>query len=309
MQTYDVYLKKRLTEIDVIITQLVQRDSFSMYDWLYMYCTMGDLEIRKNLNVDSEMFLDAQISNILEKVHEKILNAMHLDIDVDLLNGVLASGKTEMELSASEIDVLEKSFTGGNSVLEISVDPLDYSIAHSFGRTEFDMRLLVNELGTLKYGLDKFTQWLELYADIDFSSLKDVSVEDINLYLDVAPTSIFYQLTTGGNAITCMFAEPLNDYVLKKVLHDLDVEMELSASTDVDWQLKKFIEVEDSLGLLADITDVLIQFISSQSEMFLDCTAKAGLKRYRLLSEMDDHALSDFDDMSLEEIDYVILAE
>ena len=47
MLTYDVYLKKRLTEIDVIITQLVQRDSFSMYDWLNIFASIeDDLEIR-----------------------------------------------------------------------------------------------------------------------------------------------------------------------------------------------------------------------------------------------------------------------
>lgn len=309
MQTYDVYLKKRLTEINVIITQLVQRDSFSMYDWLYMYCSMGDLEIRKNLNVDSAVFLNAKIDDILEKVHEKIFNEMHLDVDVNLLNGVLTSGETVMELFASEMDVVEKSFSSGDSVLEISVDPLDYSIAHSFDRTEFDMMLLVNELETLKCSLEKFMPSLELSADIDFSSLKNVGVEDINLYLDVAPTSIFYQLTTGGNAITHMFAEPISDYVLKKVLHDVNAEMYLSASADIDWQLKKFAEIENSLCLLADMTDVLIQFIFGQTEMYLDCMARAGLKRYRLLSEMDDHPLSDFDDMTLEEVDYVILAE
>ena len=106
-----------------------------------------------------------------------------------------------------------------------------------------------------------------------------------------------------------MFAEPISDYVLKKVLHDVNAEMYLSASADIDWQLKKFAEIENSLCLLADMTDVLIQFIFGQTEMYLDCMARAGLKRYRLLSEMDEHTLSDFDDMTLEEVDYVILTE
>ena len=35
---------------------------------------------------------------------------MHLDVDVNLLNGVLTSGETVMELFASEMDVVEKSF-------------------------------------------------------------------------------------------------------------------------------------------------------------------------------------------------------
>ena len=75
MLTYDVYLKKRLTEIDVIITQLVQRDSFSMYDWLNIFASIeDDLEIRKALKVESEMILDTGMDNLLEYVSEKIRN-------------------------------------------------------------------------------------------------------------------------------------------------------------------------------------------------------------------------------------------
>ena len=85
--------------------------------------------------------------------------------------------------------------------------------------------------------------------------------------------------------------------------------MYLSASTDIDWQLQVFVEMDNSLNLLADMTEVLIQLISVESKMYLDCEASAGLKRYRLLAEMDDLTLSDFDDMTLNEVDYVILAE
>ena len=249
------------------------------------------------------------MEDILEKVHEKIKAEMYLDADVNLLDGIFASGEAEMVLTADEIDILEKSFTSGDSFLEIFASPLDCSIAHSFGRVEFDMNLLINELETLKYSLEKFMPSLELSADIDFSSLKTIGLSDINLYLDIAPTAIFYQLTTGGNAITHMFADPLSDYVLKKVLYGVESELRLSAATDIDWQLQKFIEIDSSLNLLVDMTEVLIQFVSGQLEMYLDCEASAGLRRYRVLSEMDDLTLSDFDDMTLNEVDYVILAE
>ena len=102
MYTYDVYLKRRLTEIDVIITQLVQRDSFAMYDWLTLFATMDDLEIRKALKIESEMTLDTSLEDFLEYVHEKINSDMYLEVSVDLLRQVLAEGETEMVLSAVE---------------------------------------------------------------------------------------------------------------------------------------------------------------------------------------------------------------
>ena len=309
MQTFDVYLKKRLTEIDVIITQLVQRDSFSIYDWLYIFATMDDIEVRKSLKVDASMILDTKMDDILEIVAEKIRNELYLDADMDLLNQVVTGGETEMVLSASELDVTEKTFTGGDSVLEIAGDPLDYYIAHSFGKAEFDINLLVNELDTLKYSFEKIISEIELSANIDFASIKNTGLEECKLLLDVDPMNIFYLLTIAGKAITYMSASPIDRYILKKVLYDVDSNMYLSASTDIDWQLQVFVEMDNSLNLLADMTEVLIQLISVESKMYLDCEASAGLKRYRLLAEMDDLTLSDFDDMTLNEVDYVILAE
>lgn len=68
MFVYDVYLKKRLTEIDAIITQLVQRDSFSMYDLLNIYCSMDDIEIQKNFNIESTAFFDATLNVNMDEV-------------------------------------------------------------------------------------------------------------------------------------------------------------------------------------------------------------------------------------------------
>lgn len=309
MHTFDVYLKKRLTEIDVIITQLVQRDAFSIYDWLYVFATMDDIEVRKSLQVDSSMTLDTSMDNLLEIVSEKIRNELYLDVDMDLLNQVVTGGETAMVSFASELDITEKSFTGGDSSLEIAVDPLDYYIAHSFGNVEFDMQLLVNELDTLKYSFEKIINDAELLVDIDFASVKNIGIDEYEMFLDVEPTDIFYLLTIAGQAISYMSASPIEKYILKKVLYGVESEMYLSANADIDWQLQKFIEIDNSLNLLAEMTEVLIQFISGQSEMYLDCEASAGLKRYRKLKELKGHPLRDYNGMSLWDFYYIVIED
>ena len=133
MELYDVYLKQRLTEIDVIITQLVQRDAFSMYDWLNIFATMDDIEIRKALKIESEMFIDVSMHDILKIVHEQIVSEMYLGTDVDLLKQIMASGESEIVLSADEMDILEKSFISGDSALEIYASPLDYYVGKRCG--------------------------------------------------------------------------------------------------------------------------------------------------------------------------------
>lgn len=309
MHTFDVYLKERLTEIDVIITQLVQQDAFSMYDWLYILCSMDNLQILKNLNAETDMTINASVGNLLEIVYEQIKNELMLKADLDLIEGTFSNFDSEMVLWADEVDALSLDFTGGDSSLEISVDELDYYIARSFGNIEFDMDLILNELDTLKIGMDSFTPVMELDIESSLFSQKKVECNDWTMNLDVLPTDLFYLLTIGGKSDMYISAEKIDKYVLKYVLHDLQPEMYLIAEAVDEFGLKKFIEIASVLLIDMEITDTLIALISSESKMFIDCEASAGLKRYRLLNEMDNHVLADFDDMTLEEVDYVIIAE
>ena len=116
-------------------------------------------------------------------------------------------------------------------------------------------------------------------------------------------------LTAGGQSTTYMCAKPVKEYVLAKVLHDVCSDIYLGATAEKDCELTKFLDIQSSFELIADMAETLIQFISSQSEMQLDCEAGAGLRRYRLLNEMDEFTLADFDDMTLHEVDYVVIAE
>lgn len=309
MHTFDVYLKERLTEIDVIITQLVQRDAFSMYDWLYILCSMDDLQILKNFNAEADMNINTSIENLLEIVYEQIKNEVMLKADLDLVEGAFSDFDSGMVLWADEIDSLSLDFTGGDSALEISVDELDYYIARSFGNIEFDMNLILNELDTLKIGMDSFTPVMELNIESSLFSQKKIEGNDWITYLDVMPTDLFYLLTIGGKSDMYISAEKIDEYVLKYVLHDLQPEMYLIAEAADEFGLKKSLEIASILLIDMEITDALTVLISLESEMFIDCEASAGLKRYRLLNEMDNHVLADFDNMSLEEIDYVIIVE
>ena len=249
------------------------------------------------------MFIDASMHDILKIVHEQIASEMYLDADVDLLKQTMASGESEMVLSADEMDILEKSFISGDSTLEIYASPLDYYVALSLGNAKFDMTMFAEELDTLKYSIDKFENELYISADAEMASKK-------MMFLDVAPTDIFYLLHISGEAMTYLYADMVDDLVLKNVLHDPEFETWLDIDTEQDFLLKKFTGMEDVLNVFANIVETIIQFIQPiTADMYLDCEASAGLKRYRLLYEMDDLTLSDFDNMTLEEVDYVIIVE
>lgn len=170
--------------------------------------------------------------------------------------------------------------------------------------------MFAEELDTLKYSIDKFENELYISADAEMASKKMIDVDEIAMFLDVAPTDIFYLLHISGEAMTYLYADMVDDLVLKNVLHDPEFETWLDIDTEQDFLLKKFTGMEDVLNVFANIVETIIQFIQPiTADMYLDCEASAGLKRYRLLYEMDDLTLSDFDNMTLEEVDYVIIVE
>lgn len=308
MQTFDVYLKKRLTEIDVIISQLVQRDTFTLYNYLYLLCSMSELELMKTFTGEASMELDATITKLEERVHEYMNSEMYLSAKADLFSQVTTGGNTEMVLSVDVINAIKKDLISSESVLEISVDPLDYYIAHSFGTVDFDMMLVADQLECSKEGFEKFDSELYLFAESEFASSKVAKLNDLDMVLYTEPVGLFYLASVLGQAEMYLSVAPIDEYFLEKILHDLEVMTYLSASIDSILHLEKFASSENILHIFAEIAEVLIGIIyPSESKMALSCEASTEMKRYRFVSEMDNFTVSEFDNMTLHELDFITI--
>lgn len=309
MQTFDVYLKKRLTEIDVIISQLVQRDTFTLYNYLYLLCSLSELELLKTITGEASMELDARILYLEERVHEYMNSEMYLSAMADFSSQVTTGGSTEMVLFADAVDAIMKDLISSESVLEISVDPLDYYIAHSFGTVDFDMMLVADQLEFLKEGFEKFDSKMYLFAESEFASSKVAKLNDFDMVLYTDPIGLFYLASVSGQTEMYLSADPIDDYLLEKILHDLEVMTYLSASIDSILHLEKFTSSENVLHIFAKMAEVLIGIIYlSETTMVLSCEASTSIKRYRFVSEMDDFTVSEFDDMTLHELDFITIA-
>lgn len=309
MKTYDVYLKKRLTEIDVIISQLVQRDTFTLYNYLYLLCSISELELMKDISGESIMELDTKINDLQETVYEYMNSEMYLSAKADFFSQMTSDGSTEMVLSVDKMKTIKKNLIHGNSVLEISVEPLDYYIAHSFGTVDFDMVLSADELKFLKEGFENSNNEMYLFAESAFSSSKIAEFENIDMMLYTEPTGLFYLASVYGKSEMELFVDPIDKYILNKVLHDLDCLTYISSSIDPILNLVKYALAKNELYIFAKITEVLIKIIVPiQSDMILSCEASTGMKRYRFVSEMDDYTVSEFDNMTVQELDFITIA-
>ena len=213
-----------------------------------------------------------------------------------------------MVLSVDMINAIKKDLINSESVLEISVDPLDYYIAHSFGTVDFDMMLVADQLECSKEGFEKFDSKLYLFAESEFASSKVAKLNDLDMVLYTEPVGLFYLASVSGHAEMYLSAAPIDEYFLEKILHDLEVMTYLSASIDSILHLEKFASSENIFHIFAEITEVLIGIIyPSESKMELSCEASTEMKRYRFVSEMDNFTVSEFDNMTLHELDFITI--
>ena len=308
-QGFDVYLKKRLTEIDATITQLVQRETFSLFNRLYLFCVLSELELIKQLSGETSMELDAKISHLLETVHERMERDLYLDAEAMLTNKMFGGGHAGMVLSVDMAEAIKRDMIRSESVMELSAGVLDYYIAHSFGTVDFDMMMAAEDLTFLKEGFERFDSGFTISAESVFFSEKIADFEDMDMMLYTEPAGLFYATFAEGETEFYLSASPIPEYFLEKVLHDLDAMTALSASIDSILYLDKFAEGENILRIFARITEVLIgMIVPAESDMELICEASAEMKKYRLVSELDDFVLSELDNMALSELDFITIA-
>ena len=79
-------------------------------------------------------------------------------------------------------------------------------------------------------------------------------------------------------------------------------------SASADGTAKKYEAIQSTVEILAGITEKITQFMAPEKGgILLSAAATPILKRHRLLNEMDADTLLTYDDMALEDIDYIIL--
>lgn len=217
MQTFDVYLKKRLTEIDVIISQLAQRDIFSLYDYLYFICYLSELELLKTISIESGLTLNIFISDLEKKVYEYINNKICLITKTSLSCQITANGSMGIILSVDKVKAIKNDFINSKSVLEISVEPLDYYIAHLFDTVDFDIIMFTNQLEFLKKDFEKNN--LEMYL---FAKMTEILIGII--YPSESTMILSCEASTGMKHYR--FVSEMDDFTVSEFdnmnLHELD---------------------------------------------------------------------------------------
>lgn len=304
-QTYNIYLRKRLTEFDLIIRNLPYRDGLIIYNRMYLDAMVNYLTLQKYIIGDSDVQLSSEIDDLLERVYNIFSSGMELGAELEVFAAKPTGGSTSAVLSTNETEVHEETFNTFQNVTQLLTSALKYDIAKSLGSGATEMELSSAPASTLKEGLENFED--DILLDADVSTAAVVNAEgDSEVVLDTSNPNLFYLLSVEGEAMMNLLFSA--DFEMWYTLGTGNSSMYLSVENN-GVESKKFMTYESFLNLILEVGNILQCFIfPEESEAQLHSELGVGMMRYRLLSDMDNSALNEHDELTLDELDYVILA-
>ena len=304
---FDIYLNNRLTQCDIIVYSIPYRDGLTAMNKLILESCIEEYTLMKFIAMQTESELVSHIDEMLKTCLERL--SLGVDINASAKFNVLYAARPEpalIEISADDVKMLATSFTDANSALQITAAPLLAYIGKSVGNGESTIVFDVQASET-KYSVERTPSTMELDADIE--KINTQNFLDIGCSVPIVSevANLCYRISTAVDTAMAITAAVLGTEIHFS-LGSGESAVVLNADVGGGDTVTKYMAIENTVSILTDVTESITQFMHpTESPMLFGMDAESIIKRYRLLGEMDADTLAFYDDMTLEEVDFVIL--
>lgn len=307
---FDIYLRKHLTECDLLVYSIPYRDGISVTNRLILEAALNSYTLQKFAAVQMKSELVAHIDEMIKLCLERL----NMETVIGSSAEFEAHSKLYIEdmpliIDVSSIEMLERMMNDVESGLVLAVEPLVAQLAVSTGRGEFPLTVDSSVTDTFKRSLLSLRPSITVDTAIAQINQVDYISTDTTTIIDSSMQSLCYKLTFDASSALEIMTLVLGT----DIRHSLGrwyPSIAVGAKVTETWA-QKFIVTNTVATIMQEAVGKLIKVLYPEDNITTITTGdvNAGLKRYRLLFEMDNNVLSYYDDMSLESIDYVILQE
>lgn len=306
---FDVYLHKRLTECDVYVYSLTLREGLTAVYRMILDSHVDSITMRRFGGGGSAMEIGPAINGLTKTSHESIESEIKVLADVGFLKQTSASPESNtVVLEPRLTEIFSYIPFGAESSAQIGVDPILPQTGLSPGRVSLSALLDVSDVDFFKTGILEIVPQLVVAAEV--SGTKKVTKVSVRADLDFSASvsDLNFRLYTGGSSSVQMDSAVL-DTEISHSFGRMGSDMSLCSELLGDGAFEVGIGAEAGLFVGAEASSVLSKVILPQvSGSVIEASADLSMKRRRLLSEMDESALSAFDDMTLHDVDYVTVS-
>lgn len=308
MKEFDIYLNERLTECDIIVYSIPYRDGLTAINRLILESCIENYTLTKFIAVQTGSELVSHIDEMLKICNERLNNVVKLSVLADFdTHYSIRPDEAGVVVSADKVKLLATSFLEAKNALQIAVEPLDARLAKQLGSGHSEIVMDSTVIDALKNSVERFSTPIVMDAEVTKTSKRGFVRSEAGIPIGSEVVNLCYHIYD-----TVRTALQINAAVLETEIHYSlgrgESSIELSADISNGNYATKYLVVRNAMNILAIATESIRQFMEpDETPLVLDMDAACILKRYRLLGEMDNDELLSYDDMTLEDVDFVIL--
>ena len=305
---FDIYLNNRLTECDILVYSIPYRDGLTAIHKLILESCIESYTLQKFVAVQTGSELVHHIDEMLKTCYERLSYATELDVTATFQTHYsLYSDTAGIIMSAECVETLSNLFAKAESAMQLTAQPVMAYTGKSGGNAESSLVINAALEKDIKNSLLTVAPVVEIETSVLGTNKR--SAISVSPGIDIACelTNLCYRFYNGAQAVIQMAADVLATELHYSLGEGISA-IELSADIGDGDCSTKYEEFETVVIFVAEVVEAIRQFMHPElHSIAIGIVVDPIMKRHRLLSEMDADNLSAYDDMLLEEIDYVII--
>lgn len=306
---FDLYLNERLHQCDIIVYSIPYRDGLTVMERMILETCLESYTLQKIIAAQHGSLLVSHIDKMIKTCLERLSGGVEIGTSAEFQVHYSSYPDTAaLEVKAEELSLLAYAYASAESALQIRTFPVDAYVKKSFGRGQNGMKVVSNVEATFKRDLEQAHSQLVLEADALRTKKKAAERVVSSLIVNAKPTDLFYRLcctaTPSAIQIASAAAETELRYSLGRCTFPITPDSQVLGE-----RMTKHLAMENVVEIQSAAAGTLKQFFIPETNALEvePVEVEAIVKRHRLLCEMDSDTLSAYDDMSLNDVDYVIL--
>lgn len=305
---FDIYLNNRLTECDILVYSIPYRDGLTAIHKLILESCIESYTLQKFVAVQTGSELVHHIDEMLKTCYERLNYVAELDVTATFQTHYsLYSDTAGIIVSAECVETLSNLFAKAESAMQLTAQPVMAYTGKSGGNAESSLVINAALEKDIKNSLLTVAPVVKIETSVLGTNKR--SAISVSPGIDIACelTNLCYRFYNGAQAVIQMAADVLATE-LHYSLGEGTSAIEFSADIGDGDCSTKYEEFETAVIFVAEVVEAIRQFMHPElHSIAIGIVVDPIMKRHRLLSEMDADNLSAYDDMLLEEIDYVII--
>lgn len=305
---FDIFLKKHVIECDLLVYSIPYRDGISVTDRLILNAALESYSLYKFVAVQTGSLLTAHIDEMIKLCKERLKIGVVLEATAEIeVHNNLYIQNDPIVLNTPAVETIELVMNEFSNGLILAAGDIDTQVALSTGRVNLALLLGAEVTGTEKTSVIRADSGFILNSGVREINQRNFIEINTAFEMDATLQSLCYQLTIEASAaleLTAMVIGTEIRHSLGRWYNGIAIGSDVKGTN-----AQKFERAEAIVHLMESATGTLEKVLYPAScGMTLNAAdADFGLKRYRLLSEIDDLTLEDIDDMTLDELDWVEL--